>query len=185
MSIVTPPGDGAAPAVPPATRPLTDDDFAVPLDDRFFEDYVTGSIYEYGHVTVSEAEILEFAERYDPQPIHIAPEYATTGPFGGLIASGWHTGAICMRLLVDHYISRVASLASPGMDELRWPAPLRPGDTVRLRAEVGQTRRSRSRPDRGIVHTHATLIAGDRETGRDKTVLTLTALNFIRCRRAG
>src|SRR5580704_7255005 len=94
-----------------STRTLSDDDFAAPIDDRYFEDYKEGAVYEYGHVTVTEPEILEFARAFDPQPIHVDPLFAAQGPFGGLIASGWHTGAIMMRLFADHYLSRIASLA--------------------------------------------------------------------------
>jgi acyl dehydratase len=159
------------------TRTLSDDDFPVRTDDRYFEDYVPGAVYEYGYITVSEAEILEFARAFDPQPIHVDPEFAAQGPFGGLIASGWHTAGIAMRLIAGHYLSRVASLASPGIDELRWPAPLRPGDTVRLRVTIAEARRSRSKPDRGLVRTHAELI-----TSGGDTVLTLTAMNLIRAR---
>src|ERR1700751_434259 len=130
-----------------STRTLSDGDFTAPIGDRFFEDYKEGAVYEYGHITVSEAEILESARAFDPQPIHVDPLFAAHGPFGGLIASGWHTGAIMMRLFADHYLSRVASLASPGIDELRWPAPLRPGDLLRIRAEVAEARPSRSKPD--------------------------------------
>ena len=163
-----------------STRTLGDDDFPVPIDDRYFEDYTPGAVYEYGHITVSEAEILDFARAFDPQPIHVDPGFADQGPFRGLIASGWHTGAIMMRLFADHYLSRVASLASPGIDELRWPAPLRPGDSVRLRVTVVEARWSRSKPDRGLVRTQAELI-----TQNDETVLTLTAMNLLRAREAG
>jgi acyl dehydratase len=165
----------AGPAGP--TRTLSHEDFPVPAEDRYFEDYVPGAVYEYGYVTVSEAEILEFARAYDPQPIHVDPEFAAQGPFGGLIASGWHTAAIGMRLIVGHYLSKVASIASPGIDELRWPAPLRPGDTVRMRITIVEARRSRSKPDRGLVRTHAEMI-----TQNGETVLTLTAMNLLRAR---
>jgi acyl dehydratase len=162
---------------PPRTRTLSEHDFAVPIDDRYFEDYSPGAVYEYGYITVSEAEILGFARAFDPQPIHVDPAFATEGPFRGLIASGWHTGAIMMRLFADHYLSRVASLASPGIDELRWPAPLRPGDSVRLRVTVVEARRSRSKPDRGLVRTKAELI-----NQNDRVVLQLTAMNILRAR---
>jgi acyl dehydratase len=162
---------------PPQTRTLSDQDFAVPIDDRHFEDYTPGAVYEYGYITVSEADILDFARAFDPQPIHVDPEFAAEGPFGGLIASGWHTAAIMMRMFADHCLSRVASLASPGIDELRWPAPVRPGDSLRLRATFVEARRSRSKPDRGLVRTKAELI-----NQNDQTVLGLTAMNIIRAR---
>jgi acyl dehydratase len=163
-----------------ATRTLSEQDFAAPIGDRYFEDYTAGAVYEYGYAGVTEAEILEFARVFDPQPIHVDPVFAAEGPFGGLIASGWHTTAIFMRLLADHYISRVASLASPGIDELRWPAPLRPGDSVRLRATILEARPSRSKPDRGLVRTRAQLISQN-----DEDVLRLDAMNIIRRRPAG
>jgi acyl dehydratase len=167
---------GATAAVPaaPATAALSEHDFAAAIDDRYFEDYVAGAVYEYGYIQVSEAEILDFATTFDPQPMHIDAAFAAAGPFHGLIASGWHTTAIFMRLLADHYISRVASLASPGIDELRWPAPLRPGDSVHLRAAILEARPSRSKPDRGLVRTRAQLIS---QNGED--VLRLDAMNII------
>jgi acyl dehydratase len=162
---------------PPQTRTLSAQDFAVPIGDRYFEDYTAGAVYEYGYITVSEADILDFARAFDPQPIHVDPQFAAQGPFGGLIASGWHTAGIMMRMFADHCLSRVASLASPGIDELRWPAPVRPGDSLRLRATFVEARRSRSKPDRGLVRTKAELINQD-----DQTVLELTAMNIIRAR---
>ncbi len=161
----------------PPTGTLSAADFAVPLDNRYFEDYRPGAVYEYGYLTVSEQEIMDFAEQFDPQPIHTDPVFAATGPFGGLIASGWHSAGLMMRLLVSHYLSRVASLASPGVDELRWAVPLRPGDTVRLRTTITDTRRSRSRPDRGLVHTRAELLNQD-----DGCPASCQATNFLRCR---
>jgi len=164
----------------PGTRTLSEQDFAVPVEDRYFEDYVPGAVYEYGYVEVTEPEILQFARKFDPQPIHVDPAFAAAGPFGGVIASGWHTAGIMMRLLADHYLSRVASLASPGIDELRWPAPLRPGDTVRLRTTIMEARLSRSKPDRGLIRTRGQLInAGDQD------VLRLDAMNLIGRRPSG
>jgi acyl dehydratase len=169
------------PDVPPApTRTLSSSDFTVPRENRYFEDYVPGAVYEYGYLSVTEAEILEFARRFDPQPIHIDPEYAASGPFGGLIASGWHTSSLMMRLFADHYLSRVASLASPGIDELRWPAPVRPGDRLRLRTTIVEARPSRSKPDRGLVRTRGELI-----NSGDQVVLDLTAMNMLRRREPG
>jgi acyl dehydratase len=153
---------------------LSEDDFAAPIDDRWFSDYRTGAVYEYGYATLTEDELLEFARRFDPQPIHIDPAYAATGEFGGLIASGWHTAALMMRLLADHYLSKVASLASPGIDELRWPYPVRPGDRLRLRTTVVETRESRSKPDRGVVRTKGELLNQD-----DRVVLSMVAVNMV------
>ena len=161
------------------TRTLSQADFAVPIDDRYFEDYAVGAVYEYGYATVNADEIVAFAERFDPQAMHVDAQYAATGPFGGLIASGWHTAGIFMRLYADHYLSRVASLTSPGIDEIRWPAPLRPGDRVRIRTTVAEARRSRSKPDRGLVHTRGELLNQD-----DQPVLSLVAMNLLRAREA-
>ena len=148
--------------------------FSTPIDDRWFEDYKAGAVYEFGDVTITEAEILEFAHRFDPQPIHVDPEFAAGGPYGGLIGSGWHSAGLAMRLLADHYLSRVASLGSPGVDELRWQVPLRPGDTVRLRTTIIETRPSRSKPDRGVVITDTELI--NQHDGRP---ITFRAANFL------
>jgi acyl dehydratase len=156
------------------TGPLGGADLPAPVGDRWFEDYVPGSVYEFGHVSLSETEIIAFARQYDPQSIHTDPVWAAAGPFDGLIASGVHTIAVCMRLYVDHYISRVASLASPGLDELRWPKPVRPGDTIRIRVEVAQARASRSRSDRGLVHS---VVEGLNQA--DEVVLSFTAMNFF------
>jgi acyl dehydratase len=161
------------------SRALGEADFSRPVGDRYFEDYVPGSVYEYGWVTVTEPEILEFAGRFDPQPMHVDPLAAARGPFGGLIASGWHTGAILMRLYADHYLSSVASIASPGVDELRWPAPVRPGDRLRLRVTILEARRSRTKPDRGLVRTRAEML-----NQRDEVVLSLLAMNLLRRRPA-
>lgn len=147
--------------------------------ERYFEDYLPGSVSEFGSIAVDEAEIIDFAKRFDPQEFHIDPEAAARGPFGGLIASGWHTGALMMRMLVDNYLSKVSSLGSPGIDELRWPRPVRPGDTLRLRATVLDTKRSRSKPDRGVVRTLFEVLNQNGEV-----VMSVKAMTLIRCRAA-
>jgi acyl dehydratase len=143
----------------------------------YFDDYLTGTTYDCGSVSVGEAEILAFAKQFDPQPFHVDPEAAAGGPFGGLVASGWHTAVLVMRQLVDRYLPEEASLGSPGLDEMRWPAPVRPGDTLRVRATVLEARRSLSKPDRGIMKT---LIEAENQDGR--TVMRATAINFLRVR---
>lgn len=154
--------------------------FPVPIDQRYFEDYVVGTTYEFQDgVTLSAKDIIDFAREFDPQSFHVDPDAAARGQFGGLIASGWHTTAVMMRLLAGHYLSSVASLASPGVDELRWVAPVRPGDTLRLRATVVEGRRSRSKPDRGMVRTAIELL-----NQRDEAVLRLTAMNLLAARSA-
>jgi acyl dehydratase len=144
------------------------------VTDRYFEDYVPGVTHDCGSVAVTEAEIVEFARRYDPQDFHADPAAAVGGPFGGLIASGWHTASLMMRLYADHYLSAVSSLGSPGVDELRWPRPVRPGTVLRLRATVTEARRSRSKPDRGLVRTRVELVDDGGET-----VFSASLLNFI------
>ena len=151
--------------------------FAVPVNQRYFEDYVEGTTFEYGHITVSADEIVEFAKRYDPQPIHVDVERAGRGPFGGLIASGWHTAAVMMRLLADNFISHVGGMASPGVDEIRWLLPVRPGDKLSIRVTVLEARRSRSKPDRGIVRTLVQVLNQNQEI-----VMTLKPLSIMRCR---
>ena len=149
-------------------------------DERYFEDFIPGLVQEFGPTVVGEAEIVEFARQYDPQPIHTDPQWARTGPFGGLIASGWHTAALMMRLLVDQYLPSAASLASPGIDELRWLQPVRPGDELRVRVTVIEARASRSKPDRGLLRSRIEVLGPD-----GSAVMTLIALNMIRRRPAG
>jgi acyl dehydratase len=145
----------------------------------YFEDYRPGRVFAGGALAVSEAEILEFAGRYDPQAMHIDPDAAARGPYGGLIASGWHTGAMMMRLLFEHFISPVANLASPGLDELRWILPVRPGDVLSLRATVLEARRSRSKPDRGVVRSLVEVL-----NQRGEVVMSLKPVSLMRCRPA-
>jgi acyl dehydratase len=152
-------------------------DFAVPIDDRYFEDYLPGAVYEYGEIAVGEAEIVDFARKYDPQPIHVDKAAAAAGTFGGLIASGWQTATVMMRLVVEHYLSSVASLASPGIDELRWVRPVRPGDMLHIRVEVLEATRSRSRPDRGMVRSLVEVL-----NQKNEVVMSLKPMNMLRCR---
>lgn len=153
--------------------------FATGTDDRYFEDYVPGLTAEYGTVTVDADEIVAFARRYDPQDLHTDPERAAAGPFRGLIASGWQTAGLMMRLYVEHYLSSVASLASPGMDEVRWLAPVRPGDALSIRVTVRDARRSRSKPDRGLVRTFIEV-----KNQHGTVVMSMLAMNLLRCRDA-
>jgi acyl dehydratase len=154
-------------------------DLAVPVGQRHFEDYVAGATCVYGEIPVTESAIVEFARRYDPQPIHTDKEAATQGPFGGLIASGWHTISLVMRLLVERYLSHVAAIVSPGIDELRWTMPVRPGDVLSVRVTVLEATVSRSKPDRGLVRT---LIEALNQRG--EVVLSMKAMNFIRRRES-
>jgi acyl dehydratase len=148
--------------------------FAVPPDQRYFEDYTPGHVHELGTVTVSEAEIIDFARQFDPQYFHIDPEKAKSSRFGGIIASGWHTIGVTMRLYVDHFLSHVASLASPGIDEIRWPNPVRPGDILKVRVSVLEARPSGSKPDRGVVRARIEAI-----NQRDEQVLSMIGISIL------
>jgi acyl dehydratase len=121
----------------------------------YWEDFYPGQVREAGGISLSEEEIIEFAKKYDPQPFHTDREKAKQTYFGGLIASGWQTAAVCMRLICDMYLLDAASLGSPGVDELRWVKPVRAGDTLHLKSTVLETRASASRPDIGTVRSRS------------------------------
>ncbi len=148
--------------------------------ELYFEDYAPGMVCETGEVPVGEDEIIEFARRWDPQQMHLDAARAAEGPYGGLIASGWHTAAMTMRLLADNFLSPASSLGSPGIDELRWLVPVRPGDRLHLRVTVIEARRSRSKPDRGLVRTLVEAI-----NQRGEVAMSLKAMNLLRCRGEG
>ena len=120
---------------------------------RYWEDFQVGEVSEVGPVTVTQDEIVEFATRFDPQPFHIDPEAARQSPFGGLIASGWHTTALFMGMFVRAVLLDSASLGSPGVEEIRWTAPVRPGDTLTGRSTVVDVRPSSKDPRRGTIVT--------------------------------
>jgi acyl dehydratase len=145
---------------------------------QYFEDYPVGRVFEGGHYPVSEEEILDFARRYDPQAMHTDKAAATAGQFGGLIASGWHTGAMMMRMLTEVFVPP-ANLASPGLDELRWILPVRPGDTLSLRITVTDARRSHSKPDQGVVRSLVEVL-----NQKGETVMSLNPVSLMRCRPA-
>ena len=153
------------------TSDVSDDSLPAIL---YFEDYVPGRTVDCGTFSVSEAEIIAFAREYDPQPFHTDPVGAAGGPFGGLIASGWQTTSMMMRLLVERFVSPESGLGAAGVDEIRWPKPVRPGDTLHVRASVLEARRSKSKPDRGIVRSLAEVT-----NQHDETVLRMTAINFV------
>jgi acyl dehydratase len=148
-------------------------------DEKWFEDFRVGDVAEFGDYLITEDEIVGFARRYDPQPFHIDATAAKESIYGGLIASGWNTSAVMMKLLVEHYVPRNASLGSPGVDEIRWPAPVRPGDRLRLRVTVLETIPSRSKPDRGVVRSLTEMLNQD-----DKVVMTMRGMVLYRKRPA-
>jgi acyl dehydratase len=132
--------------------------FSSQITDRYFEDYVVGDVHSLGTVAVEADEMVSFAKRFDPQAMHTDAEKAKRTPFGGLIASGWYTASLIMRLYVEHYLTHVASLASPGLDELRFLKPVRPGDTLSVRVTVLKGVPSRSKSDRGAITSFVEVI---------------------------
>ena len=146
--------------------------------DWQFEDLKPGARFETQGKTLSEAEILDFAFRYDPQPFHIDAAAAAAGPYGGLIASGVHTIAVALRMFVQARIfAPDLSVGSPGVDELRWLQPVRPGDTIRAIGEILEVRPSHSKPDRGIVRYRLEVL-----NQRDEAVMTMTSATIVRRR---
>ncbi|MGD9601512.1 MAG: MaoC family dehydratase [Gammaproteobacteria bacterium] len=138
--------------------------FKTPATDRYFEDYEVGATYELGQFRLSEPDIVEFALRYDPQPFHLDRAAAARSHFGGIVASGWHTAAAMMRVVVEHFVSKVAGMGSPGLDELRWLKPVRPDEDLTVRVTVDDARRSRTKPDRGLIHTTMEVVGPDGDT---------------------
>ena len=120
---------------------------------RYFEDFKPGDVIELGSRTISKESILAFAREFDPQPFHTDEEAAKRSIYGGLLASGWHTGSLLMRILNDGLLKDTASLGSPGVDELRWLKPVRPGDVLSARMTVLESIPSRSKPDRGLIRS--------------------------------
>jgi acyl dehydratase len=127
----------------------------------YYEDLAVGDVTEYGSKTMSKAEIIEFATKYDPQPFHIDEEAAKETMFGGIAASGWHTAAVCMRLLVDGVLRDQASMGAAGVDELRWKRPVYPGDTISIRVEVLAKEPDPNDPARGRVRSKVTGVNQD------------------------
>jgi len=128
---------------------------------RYFEDFAEGDVTEVGPVTVTEEQMIAFAEQFDPQPFHVDPEAAKDSPYGGLIASGWHTAALYMSMFVRGVLLDAASLGSPGIEELRWTAPVRPGDTLRGRSRILEARPSEKNPNRGTVYSENEVVNQD------------------------
>jgi len=144
---------------------------------QWFDDFAVGQVYEFGDELVDEAEMLGFSRRFDPQAFHVDAEAARHTIYGGLIASGWHTGALMMRMMVQHYIPAQSSMGSPGFDELRWLQPVRAGDRLRARLEITAVRRSSSKPDRGVVSQVLELI-----NQHGAVVMRCLGMGMYRCR---
>ena len=142
---------------------------------RYFEDFRVGEVLPLGSRTVSEAEIIAFARDFDPQPFHTDPVRARDSVFGGLVASGWHTASLFMRLLVDGFVSIVAnSMGSPGVDKIEWLKPVRPGDTLTGRVTIAEMAASKTRADRGTIK-----ILGELENQQGEVVMTIRSVGFF------
>lgn len=146
---------------------------------RYFEDIRPGDVIRLGSVEVTRDEIVEFASRYDPQPFHLDEEAGNRSPYGGLIASGWHTAAMFMRLFVEGVLHDTASFGSPGVEDLRWLVPVRPGDVLTGRVRVVETRPSQRDPTRGTVVTESEALNQDGEV-----VMRMRARGFFHRRQA-
>jgi acyl dehydratase len=141
---------------------------------RYFEDFAPGQVIELGGRTITKEGIVAFAREFDPQPFHTDEAAATRSIYGGLLASGWHTGSLAMRILYDGLLKDAVSLGSPGIDELRWLKPVRPGDTLSLRMTILETIPSRTKPDRGLVRS---LMEMRNQHG--EVVLTIRGLSLL------
>jgi acyl dehydratase len=146
---------------------------------RYWDDYEVGQKFDLGSTSFTADEVVDFARQYDPQSFHVDAGAARQSMFGGLIASGWHVTAKLMRLFVDNYVDQRTALGSPGVDEVRWLKPVRPGDTLNAWVECAGKVPSKSRPEMGIVHEHwrATNQKGE-------LVMTLKGTNMVRRRPA-
>jgi acyl dehydratase len=146
---------------------------------KYFEDMEVGTVSKFGSYAVTREDVVEFASRYDPQPFHLSDEAAAQTYFGRLSASGWHTGAMMMAMMVGNWKDSdpIASLGSPGLDELRWIKPVYPGDTLHMESELIDKRRSASRPDMGITKTRSIVF-----NQHDEPVLSVIANGLIKVR---
>ena len=141
---------------------------------RYFEDFTPGAVIELGSRTITKEAIVAFATEFDPQVFHVDEEAAKGTIYGGLLASGWHTGSLLMRLLYEGLLKGTVSLGSPGIDELRWLRPVRPGDTLSARMTVTESIPSRSKPDRGIVRSVLEM-----RNQHGEVVLTLRGMSLL------
>ena len=147
------------------------------MGGMFYEDFEVGRTYRFGRHTMSQEEMIDFASEFDPQPFHIDPEAAKDSHFGGLIASGWHTVSICMRHIIEElYGNESGSIGASGIDELRWPVAVRPGDTLNFWLKVKDAKISERRPDRGRL---TLMYAADNQNG-DTVVSMLSTVYFLR-----
>ncbi len=148
------------------------------MKQGYFEDFSVGESFRTQGVSLTEADIIDYAMRYDPQPFHTDRVAAGESIYGGIIASGWHVGGLAFRMFVQAGVI-AGSMGSPGMDEVRWHAPVRPGDTIYLTAEVTESRASSSRGDRGYVTMDYKVF-----NQRDENVMSWRGVQIIRRREA-
>jgi acyl dehydratase len=151
-----------------------------PSRDLLFEDFAVGQRYETESVTVTEADIIAFARQFDPQYFHLDPAAATKSAFGGLVASGLHTLSLTMRLFFELNLWERAIVGSPGLEHVRFLMPLRPGDTLRSTVEISAVKRSRSKPDRGVIST-----AHRAFNQHEQVIFTMTCLHMVLARSTG
>jgi acyl dehydratase len=156
---------------------MSNSGFTTSAENRYFEDYILGTVHEFGPIAVDLQEVVGFGRRFVPLSYHTDAELAKKSIYGGLIASGWHTAALMMRVYTDNYLSKVANLGSPGVDELRWDKPVYPGDELSIRVTVSETRLSQSKPDRGIVRSFVEVVNQNQQV-----VMSLKMVNFVRSR---
>jgi acyl dehydratase len=148
---------------------------------QYLEDIKVGDKASYGNYQVTREEVLDFASKYDPQPFHLDDEAAAKTHFGKISASGWHTAAMTMAMLVENLKKhRQAGLGSPGIDELRWLKPVYPGDTLRVESEITEVRPSRSRPEMGSIHSTVTVLNQD-----NVAVMTMKSIGLVATRPKG
>ena len=126
------------------------------MTKQYLEDFFAGQVFSSARLRVDKAQIIAFAKEFDPQPYHLDENAARQSVFGGLVASGWHTAALTMRLVVDGEFNPADGVLGVGFDELRWPRPVRPGDQLYAKSEVLEVRPSKSRPDRGLIRLRTT-----------------------------
>ena len=146
---------------------------------RYWDDYEVGQKFELGSTSFTADEIVEFATRYDPQSFHVDAALAAKSMFGGLIASGWHVNAKLMRLFVDNYVDQRTALGSPGVDEIRWLKPVRPGDRLTAWVECVDKVPSRSKPEMGVIHEQWRAV-----NQKGELVMTAKGINMVRRRPA-
>ena len=146
---------------------------------KFLEDFREGEVWQSRPIVLGEGEMIAYAKANDPQPIHVDPNAAKDGPFGGIIASGWQIAALSMRLFIKAGGHGDAPIVGIGIDELRWKQVVRPGDALRATREIVEVRRSASKPDRGVIRTRVTVL-----NQHDETVMTYYALGQVRARSA-